>query len=82
MAEGGLRGSRARETVARYRARAARRGIVRLELQVPRQDAELVRAVTGILREGPAPAAERVREELNAHCGAKLLDPWERREEP
>jgi hypothetical protein len=59
-----MRKSSARETVARYRARAARRGLLRLELQVPREDAELIRAVAALLRDGPAAESERAREEL------------------
>jgi hypothetical protein len=61
-----MKKSAASETVARYRARAQRRGLLRVEVQVPRQDVELVRAVATLLREGPASGAERARQELNA----------------
>ncbi len=56
----------AKETVARYRSRARRRGRVRLEVQVPREDAERVRALAALLREGPHAAAERARGGLDA----------------
>ncbi len=56
----------AKEAVARYRSRALRRGLLRIEVQVPRQDAELVRALAALLREGPAEAAESARKELSA----------------
>lgn len=55
----------ARETVS-PRVRAPRRGLVRLEVQVPRQDAPLVRALAALLRDGRPEAAQRGRQELNA----------------
>lgn len=60
-----MKKSVAREAVARYRARARRRGLLRLELQVPREDAERFRALATLMREGPEGAAERGREELD-----------------
>lgn len=60
-----MRKALARETVARYRTRARRRGLVRLEVQVPRQDVERVRALATLLREGSEPIAGRGRERLD-----------------
>ncbi len=61
-----MRKSLARETVARYRARARRRGLLRVEVQVPRQDAQRIRALATLLREGPDAATERSRAGVDA----------------
>jgi hypothetical protein len=61
-----MKRSLARETVARYRRRARRRGLVRLEVQVAREDAEPVRALAALLRDAPPEAARRAREGLLA----------------
>ena len=46
-----------------HRHRAAARGLVRVEVQTPKQDAGLIRALAQTLR-GPAEAAEAVRSTL------------------
>jgi hypothetical protein len=56
----------AKETVARYRRRARRQGLIRLEVQVPRQDAESIRSVAALLRDAAPEMAEQARQELLA----------------
>ncbi len=53
-----------KRAVASYRRRARRKGIVRLEVQVPREDADTVRAVAGLLRGDDPALADRVRRQL------------------
>lgn len=57
-------GSAAKKAVVRYRARARRRGLVRIEVQVPKQDAEPFRLVASLLRGHDSTLADRARREL------------------
>ena len=60
--------------VARHRARLRRRGIVRLEVQVQRQDVALVRGVVGALTDPQRAAAARalLRERFPSEPAADL----------
>jgi formylmethanofuran dehydrogenase subunit B len=52
-----------RKAISTHRRRAAARGLVRIEVQAPKRDAELVRAVAETLR-GKAEKAEALRSAL------------------
>jgi len=59
-----------RKATHAHRRRAAARGLVRVEVQAPRQDAGLIRAVAEMLRSGTKRA-----EALRSTLADALLDP-------
>jgi len=62
------------EAVKRHRKRQARKGLFRMELNVPKEDREMLRSVATELRKGGLDA-ERMRVVLNsALTGESLLD--------
>jgi hypothetical protein len=54
------------KAVARYRQHAQQRGVARLEVQVPRQDAEPMRLLAALLRGHDPDLAEQTRKRLKA----------------
>jgi hypothetical protein len=63
-----------RKAIAKHRARLKRRGVVRVEVQVPKPDAPLIRAAARALRDDP----DLARVELDEH--ARGVDPEHVRE--
>lgn len=47
-----------RRATARHRQRASERGLARVEVQVPRENAELIRSLAALLREHPDKAGQ------------------------
>lgn len=58
-----------KDAVANHRTRSRRKGIIRVEVQTPENDAPLIRQLAKVLRENSAKAAD-LRKHLRAIVGA------------
>ena len=65
-----MAGKSQRKATRSHRRRAAARGLVRIEVQAPRKDTGLIRALAEILRDDPRKAAA-----LRSTLAAALVDP-------